>query len=51
MYAAYLHGNFASMKMYNWSQHVVDTAQVGLAEHKTTGRVYSSGGINFLIVS
>ncbi|CAN0899414.1 hypothetical protein LINGRAHAP2_LOCUS20260, partial [Linum grandiflorum] len=50
MYAAYLHGNFASMKMYNWSQHVVDTALVGLAEHKTTGRVYPSGDINFLIM-
>ncbi|CAN0838008.1 hypothetical protein LINGRAHAP2_LOCUS1960 [Linum grandiflorum] len=30
MYAAYLYGNFASIKMYNRSQHVVNTALVYL---------------------
>ncbi|CAN0838012.1 hypothetical protein LINGRAHAP2_LOCUS1960 [Linum grandiflorum] len=50
MYAAYLYGNFASIKMYNRSQHVVNTALAGLAEHKGTGKVYPSNDINFLIV-
>ncbi|CAN0905299.1 hypothetical protein LINGRAHAP2_LOCUS23582 [Linum grandiflorum] len=50
-YGAYLEGDFASIKTYNWSQHVLDTALVGLAEWHATGKVYQSGYINFLILS
>ncbi|CAN0913505.1 hypothetical protein LINGRAHAP2_LOCUS27974 [Linum grandiflorum] len=39
-YSAYLKGEFASIKTYNWSQHVLDTALGGLAEWHATKKVY-----------
>ncbi|CAN0846982.1 hypothetical protein LINGRAHAP2_LOCUS4741, partial [Linum grandiflorum] len=50
-YETYLNGEFASIKAYNLSQHVLDTALAGLAKWHATRKVYPSGDINFLIVS
>ncbi|CAN0858616.1 hypothetical protein LINGRAHAP2_LOCUS7358 [Linum grandiflorum] len=49
-YGAYLRGDFASIKKYNWSQHVVDISLAGLIEYKAAGKVYLSGDINFIIL-
>ncbi|CAN0847634.1 hypothetical protein LINGRAHAP2_LOCUS5078 [Linum grandiflorum] len=43
-------GEFASIKTYNWSQHVLDTTLAGLGEWHATRKVYLSGDINFLIM-
>ncbi|CAN0866644.1 hypothetical protein LINGRAHAP2_LOCUS9335 [Linum grandiflorum] len=42
-YGAYLKGEFASIKTYNCSQHVLDTALVGLSEWHVSRKVYPSG--------
>ncbi|CAN0843374.1 hypothetical protein LINGRAPRIM_LOCUS154 [Linum grandiflorum] len=49
-YGAYLKGEFASIKTYNWSQHVLETALAGLSAWHVSRKVYPSGDINFLIM-